>query len=406
MDKIWREAISGGGAGRRLTFKQFQDALCLAFSSDDVDEMKVTRKRAEASLRDVESLFSAWNVSEMNGAQYESLLGTFDEIMMAAEDVERTVSEFDELNAIATEGIPLKTLFWERIYDSSQSNSSRMAHMKIARTPFAYQAKHAGSNARRIKDASIGGMRRVFFTEKNADGTSRPKKLVDRLGHGVRGESSCSLGYCAAGDGNRPVEIITIPRFGAKYQAQQAILNIYAAHQQLCSSSRFPMPLGQDSTHSDTDNFYLYEHLRCVSVRDLVRVGGVLNESAQLFRFIATETLRALIEIDEQCTMKLDVDSFGAESVFVAEAGTKVVLGGLRFGGNLPTGSRKATLERESLLVSAYGSILEELLEGNKNEQEGKEGGGGGRGGSIRQFSSVSAGGRTQVEPERRFRSC
>ena len=89
---------------------------------------------------------------------------------------------------------------------------------------------------------------------------------------------------------------------------------------------------------------------------------------------------------------------------FVAEAGTKVVLGGLQFGGNLPTGSRTATLERESLLVSAYGSILEELLEGDKKEQEGKEGGGGGgRGGSIRQFSSVSAGGRTQVEPGETF---
>lgn len=167
------------------------------------------------------------------------------------------------------------------------------------------------------------------------------------------------------------------------------VLQCYAAHRQLALCPYFPAACGAYNASlaavpppPDGARFTLfYEHIHACSLGHLVRAHGAVAETQPLFRRVARELLCALCALEEQCTYTLETP-LCLDNVFVADSGTRLSLGRLAWGGEVPEASADAPArlrDRSRLLASSLAGVLDAL----------NGGGGGGGVGAPRALSGV-----------------
>ncbi len=117
-----------------------------------------------------------------------------------------------------------------------------------------------------------------------------------------------------------------------------------------------------------------------VPVSQLLQRCGPLREGQPLFRYVASELLRALCDVECQCTLSLPAShrAVTLRHVYLSDSGSRLTLRGLPWGAPIAESALTAPgalRARSRTLLRCYGAMLRALL--------GLGGGGGGGGGET-----------------------
>lgn len=159
----------------------------------------------------------------------------------------------------------------------------------------------------------------------------------------------------------------------------------YTAHTELILSPYFADTCGLHEAEDGALNLvcgpaslFCYEFVpSMVPLSQIINVCGRLPEGRKLFRFIAAELVRALADIEAQCTFNVAPGSITSENVYLSEKGSRLLLRGVAWGDPIPPNQddTEAILQQRSkVLLKTFGEILQDVLvdaEDNNNYNEG-----------------------------------
>lgn len=182
-------------------------------------------------------------------------------------------------------------------------------------------------------------------------------KLADKLGH-VKGKSlDVTLGESARG---QLVEVVALDCPAGTDADVCFASNCHAAHRELVLSVHFPQWRG--TRHAE---LYYEHHCDAVCLGKMVKRCGPLSHPQPLLAAVLSQTLAALVDLHEQCTVNVEAP-LTADNVFLVDGGARVVLGRIAWGAKRARGDRdKDALwqaERECLLVASFGTIVATTL--------------------------------------------
>lgn len=149
----------------------------------------------------------------------------------------------------------------------------------------------------------------------------------------------------------------------------------YAALNELLLSPYFPDVCGVHEADDGAaaaivgpSQLFVYEHVPgMIPLAQLVERCGRLPEASPLFRHIASELIRALADIEMQCTHALVGPHAGLslDTLYISEQGTRVTLRGLPWSEPMiadADDSSDAVQQRSRALLRGFGAVLRALL--------------------------------------------
>jgi hypothetical protein len=147
----------------------------------------------------------------------------------------------------------------------------------------------------------------------------------------------------------------------------------YTAHTELILSPYFADTCGLHEAEDGALNLvcgpaslFCYEYVPgMVPLSQIISVCGRLPEGRKIFRYIAAELVRALADIEAQCTFNIAPGSITCENIYLSEKGSKLLLRGVAWGDPiLPNQDDTEAMlqQRSKVLLKTFGEILNDLL--------------------------------------------
>ncbi len=378
LDRMWADiteaAIATGAAKRKgaplLTFPEFTDRLLRLYTVPRDMVIQKTIQNLTDQATSLSTLFKEWQIETLNEVQMRQILLAVDALCEKHERVESEVQQHAEHQLSLMNKQHIQTLFWDEVGGPSKMDQARGS--RSARTSLLFQQEKSGTIDRLCRKRQIRSIRAIRFSSESKDARKRSKN--DIMGHAAGCEDgvSCMVGNTIGMDGKMFVEVVTVPRGPLPATTSNSILNSYAAHRQLSLCNGIPNILGVDDTSSDDEIYYFYSFAPGgITAAELLAIGGPLHESQPLFKFMTSQILNAFMALDEQCTFGL-TDHITLNNIIIADVGTQVQLSKLPFGAEISSFGKASDseifhLERESMLVNDFGSIVAALLMGNPN---------------------------------------
>jgi hypothetical protein len=147
----------------------------------------------------------------------------------------------------------------------------------------------------------------------------------------------------------------------------------YTAHTELILSPYFADTCGLHEAEDGALNLvcgpaslFCYEYVPgMVPLSQIIKVCGRLPEGRKLFRFIAAELVRALADIEAQCTFNVAPGSITSENIYLSEKGSRLLLRGVAWGDPIPPSqddTETMLQQRSKVLLKTFGEILLDVL--------------------------------------------
>ncbi len=353
LARVWSQ-LAPFGAERSVCFEDFQRHIMDKYKSGENlassplagSSAQSVPRQAHRSLQTLQNkIYNLYDLCEEwtpNAEQVQQLLKISVELQNSLVDAESRVREIEQ---------------GQRGYlFSDHSNSASGSFV----SPFRFQHQRARQVERACAESRIHGA--LVHVDNQGIKRASAFKLSDKLGHVPNKSLMVTLGQTKNGE---MVEVVSLHgsasdgKAAAQEKRDIAFVNrCHSAHRELALSSHFPRWMGY---HAAKQQLFFEHFPDAVRLDVLLQRHGVLIEPQPLLYSVLAQTISGMIDLVQMSTFAIR-SPLSLRNVFLAERGSRVVLGHMDWGEQMLREDVRSLASRESTLVQSFGAIARQLL--------------------------------------------